>query len=103
MVSWSISGMLSYMPRAMEEKEGLHKPSSSPPPPPPMGEVEEGSVFMSSGDHGTLIMVPWVWRRSRSRSPKAYGPNWEELNSRKSVRWSAVPDFFSIVYVGMRW
>ena len=62
----------------MEEKEGLHKPSSSPPPPPPMGEVEEGSVFMSSGDHGTLIMVPWVWRRSRSRSPKAYGPNWEE-------------------------
>ena len=59
----------------MEEKEGLHKPSSSPPPPPPMGEVEEGSVFMSSGDHGTLIMVPWVWRRSRSRSPKAYGPN----------------------------
>ena len=37
----------------------LHTPSSSPPPPPPMGEVEEGSVFMSSGDHGTLIMVPW--------------------------------------------
>ena len=83
MVSWSISGMLSYMPRAMEEKEGLHKPSSSPPPPPPMGEVEEGSVFMSSGDHGTLIMVPWVWRRSRSRSPKAYGPNWADKEEEK--------------------
>ena len=36
----------------------LHKPSSSPPPPPPMGEVKEGSVFISSGDYGTLIMVP---------------------------------------------
>ena len=63
--------------------KALHKPSSSPPPPPPMGEVKEGSVFMSSGDHGTLIMVPWVWRRSRSRSPKAYGPNWSKKKKKK--------------------
>ena len=38
----------------------LHKPSLSPLHPPSMGEVKEGSVFMSFGNHGFLIMLPWV-------------------------------------------
>ena len=62
----------------MEEEEILQKSSSSPPPPPAKGGLEERSDFISSEDHGNIIMIPWVWRRSRSRSPKAYGPNWEE-------------------------